>query len=74
MVMPDISGATLYSRLRVIQPEIKMIILTGYPFGEEDRAALRHGIVGWIQKPFEVEQIVTALQTALAADLPSNSR
>ncbi len=74
MVMPDISGATLYSRLQAMRPEIKMIILTGYPFGEEDRAALRHGIVGWIQKPFEVEQIVTALQTALAADRPSKSR
>jgi len=71
MVMPGITGAELYTRLREIQPDVKMLIITGYPFAEEDRVALRGGIIGWIQKPFDVEQIVAAIQEALTAERAS---
>jgi two-component system cell cycle sensor histidine kinase/response regulator CckA len=71
MVMPGMTGATLYTRLQEKWPDIKMLIITGYPFSEEDRFALRHGIVGWLQKPFEVEDIVTAVQEALTSERPT---
>ncbi|MCA9873562.1 MAG: PAS domain S-box protein [Anaerolineales bacterium] len=67
MVMPGMTGAELYARLHEKSPDIKMLIITGYPFAEEDRQALRHAIVGWIPKPFDVEHIVAAIQEALTA-------
>ena len=67
MVMPGMTGAELYASLHEKRPDIKMLIITGYPFAEEDRQALRHGIVGWISKPFDVEHIVAAIQEALTA-------
>ncbi len=65
MVMPGISGSALYAHLAEKRPDVKMVIVTGYPFTEQDRPVLEHGIVSWIQKPFEVEQIVAAIQSAL---------
>ena len=66
MVMPVMSGSKLYTRLREVEPAIKMVIVTGYPFDEEDRVLLSQGIVAWIQKPFVVEQIATAIREALS--------
>ncbi len=65
MVMPGMSGAKLYTRLQEIDPSIKMVIITGYPFDEQDKAALSQGIVAWVQKPFVAEQIAAAIQEAL---------
>ncbi|MCB9418759.1 MAG: PAS domain S-box protein [Ardenticatenaceae bacterium] len=65
MVMPTMSGSKLYTKLRELKPDIKMVIITGYPFGEEDRELLSQGIVAWIQKPFVMEQIASAIRDAL---------
>lgn len=67
MVMPIMSGSKLYTKLQEIEPEIKMVIITGYPFDEQDRALLSQGIVAWIQKPFVLEQIAVAIRQALVS-------
>ncbi len=66
MVMPGMSGSKLYTRLQEMEPNIKMVIVTGYPFDDEDKALLSQGIVAWIQKPFVVEQMATAIREALS--------
>ncbi len=66
MVMPGMSGSKLYTRLRDVEPEIKMVVVTGYPFDEEDKVSLSQGIVAWVQKPFVMEQIAAAIRDALA--------
>jgi PAS domain S-box-containing protein len=65
MVMPEMTGSKLYMKLREMKPDIKMVIITGYPFEEQDRELLSQGIVSWIQKPFVMEQIATAIREAL---------
>jgi len=67
MVMPGMNGDELLTQLQVKRPDIRMIIITGYPFADRDRASLNEGIVDWLQKPFEVEELVKAIQTALPA-------
>lgn len=67
MVMPGMSGSALYAQLSAQKPGTKMIIITGYPFADEDREVLSQGVVRWLQKPFEVDQITTAIQETLAA-------
>jgi len=42
-----------------------MVIITGYPFEEQDRAMLSQGIVAWVQKPFVLENIAAAIREAL---------
>lgn len=65
MVMPEMSGSKLYTKLQKVKPDIKMVIITGYPFEEQDRELLGQGSVAWIQKPFVMEQIASAIREAL---------
>lgn len=68
MVMPGISGMVLYERLKQRKPDIKMVIVTGYPFEDKDIAAMSEGVVAWVQKPFELETISAAIQQALSVE------
>lgn len=65
MVMPGMNGDELLTQLQTKRADIRMIIITGYPFAEQDKMSLREGIVDWVQKPFEVEELVKAIQDAL---------
>ncbi|MBE2220577.1 MAG: response regulator [Anaerolineae bacterium] len=65
MVMPGMNGDEMLTYLQAKRPDIRMIIITGYPFADRDRVPLREGIADWLQKPFEVEELVKAIQTAL---------
>jgi two-component system, cell cycle sensor histidine kinase and response regulator CckA len=67
MVMPGMSGSTLYAQLRTERPDLRMIVITGYPFADEDRQLLSQGVVRWVQKPFEVDQLMMAIQETLVA-------
>ncbi len=67
MVMPGMNGSALYAQLCAKNPDIKMVIITGYPFAEDDRETLSQDVVRWLQKPFEVDQIATAIQETLNA-------
>ncbi len=66
MVMPSMNGDALLTQLQAKRADIRMIIITGYPFAEQDKMSLNEGIVDWVQKPFEVEELVKAIQAAIS--------
>ena len=66
MIMPEINGEMMVRRLHEINPAIKIIICSGYT---EQR--LRNGfgtdeIAAFLPKPFQVHQLLTQVQQALA--------
>ena len=65
MVMPGMNGDELLTQLQTKWADIRMIMVTGYPFTEQDKISPNEGIVDWVQKPFEVEELVKAIQGAL---------
>ena len=65
MVMPEMGGMRLYKRLHEISPDVRVILMTGYPMEEHDRELLGEGKVTWIQKPFTPEQIGIAIRDGL---------
>ena len=65
MVMPKMGGLELYRLLRRRDPAIKMVMVTGYPLGEEAKSPLPRGILGWVEKPFMVENLAQVLHQAL---------
>ena len=54
MVMPVMGGVTLFQKLTVRWPQVKMLFISGHPEKEDDRALLESGNVTWLQKPFSV--------------------
>jgi two-component system cell cycle sensor histidine kinase/response regulator CckA len=68
IVMPRMGGAALYAQLKKRRPDIKMVVMTGYPKKEEDWKLLEDGMVYWVQKPFQVSTIVETIRLALLDD------
>ncbi|MBN1267354.1 MAG: PAS domain S-box protein [Anaerolineales bacterium] len=67
MVMPGISGEELFTILREKYPNIKMLVMTGYPLGEEERDLLEKGVVAWLQKPINSTNLAAAISSIFHA-------
>lgn len=63
--MPGMTGLELYSRLVESGTAIPTILITGYP-DETDRArALRAGVICYLSKPYNDEDLVLCIHSAL---------
>jgi DNA-binding NtrC family response regulator len=73
--LPDMEGTELLQKLKIKQPHIVMIIVTGFPTLENAMGAVNEGADGYILKPFEIQKLLQAVRKHLnkeAADHISN--
>jgi len=59
--MPFMDGLELSEKLKEEYPEILIIILTGHSEFEHARKAIRLGVIDFITKPFEKEELLRSL-------------
>ena len=57
MIMPGISGSETFDRLREINPEIKVLLSSGYSLNGEAQIIMDRGCDGFLQKPFRLEEL-----------------
>jgi PAS domain S-box-containing protein len=57
MVMPDMGGGETYDRMKEINPDIKVLLLSGYSIDGEATEILKRGCDGFIQKPFDMKEL-----------------
>ncbi|PQP32840.1 oxidoreductase, partial [Desulfobacteraceae bacterium SEEP-SAG10] len=57
MIMPDMGGGETYDRLKKINPEIRVLLSSGYSIDGQASEIMNRGCNGFIQKPFNVEQL-----------------
>ena len=62
LVMPGITGLETCRRLREINPNVKVILSSGYSSGEVVREARLAGALGFIGKPYSLEELSGALR------------
>jgi two-component system cell cycle sensor histidine kinase/response regulator CckA len=67
LVMPGMSGMTLYQRIAKDHPNIEIMVMTGYPMKEETRQLLEQGGVTWLAKPIHMRSLVRAIQKVLTS-------
>ena len=65
MVMPDMSGGDTYNKLKEINPGIKVLLSSGYSISGQARGILEKGCNGFIQKPFNVEDLSKKIREIL---------
>jgi two-component system, cell cycle response regulator CpdR len=63
--MPVMDGLTLIREARRLQPDLKVIIITGYSTESSAIEAVNLGVVGYLVKPFRVPQVLAAVARAL---------
>jgi CheY-like chemotaxis protein len=63
--MPNMDGAELARRLTALDPQVKVVLSSGYA-AHEQRYAIHEGTIsGWIQKPYSLEQLVALIRQLL---------
>ena len=62
--MPEIDGAELLRRIRKLEPDVPVTIVTGYPDSEIMTRALEQGPLTVMKKPFGVSDILAAVNNA----------
>ena len=67
MMMSGMNGMELHAQLQAANPDLKTILLSGYPLAEKE-VWQREGITDWIKKPVNMEQLAQALHQALEID------
>jgi DNA-binding response OmpR family regulator len=63
--MPKMDGFSLLSYIMEHYPEIPVIIITGYSTGEMERLAREGGAIGYIAKPFMIDDLAKRIITTL---------
>lgn len=65
--MPVMNGLELAIRARRIDPELVVVVVTGYASVDSVVEALRAGVDDYITKPFEIDDLRQVIQRALTA-------
>ena len=65
MAMPGMGGGETYDRMKVINPGIKVLLASGYNIDGEAEKILQRGCDGFIQKPFNINQMSRKLREIL---------
>ncbi|MBN1829169.1 MAG: PAS domain-containing protein [Deltaproteobacteria bacterium] len=68
MIMPGMSGAELFDRLRKVNPLIKVLLSSGYSIDGEARELFHRGCGGFIQKPYTYQNLSRKVRDILADD------
>ncbi len=64
--MPGLGGIAVLEQIKKIDPEIEVLIITGYGSFETAVAGLRHHAFDYLAKPFDSTHVRQVVQTALA--------
>jgi CheY-like chemotaxis protein len=68
MIMPDMGGGETYDRLKKINPEIKVLLSSGYSINGQASEIMNRGCNGFIPKPFNVEQLSRKIREILGKE------
>jgi two-component system cell cycle sensor histidine kinase/response regulator CckA len=65
MIMPNMGGGEAYDCMREINPDIKVLLSSGYSVDGEAGEILKRGCRGFIQKPFKVSELSRKIEEIL---------
>ena len=62
MTLPEMSGSALLSKMVELNPGIRILICSGYPFDSSTLPATHRPLIGFLQKPFTPRMLADSLQ------------
>jgi CheY-like chemotaxis protein len=66
MIMPGMGGGETFDHLRDLKPDVKVLLSSGYSINGQATKILQRGCDGFIQKPFNMNQLAEKIQKILA--------
>jgi CheY-like chemotaxis protein len=65
MIMPDIGGGEVYDRIKEIDPQVKVLLSSGYSIDGQATDILKRGCNSFIQKPFNMTTLSKKIREVL---------
>ena len=65
MIMPDLSGGETFDQLKNIDPDIRVLLCSGYSLSSQATEILDRGCDGFIQKPFKLRELSLKIREIL---------
>jgi len=62
MIMPEMGGKKVYEHLKEINPDVKVLLSSGYSLNGEAQKILEEGCNGFIQKPYNITEMSLLIQ------------
>lgn len=63
--MPRLDGREAFHQIHALHPELKVILSSGFDIQETARGIVGQGLAGFLQKPYRLSELKSALQAAL---------
>ena len=67
MILPDMGGGDTYDRLKEINPGVKVLLASGYDIDYQGRDIIERGCDGFIQKPFNMNELLEKIRGILTS-------
>jgi PAS domain S-box-containing protein len=65
MIMPGMDGSTTFNRIREIQPDMPVLLSSGYAINGHAENIMRRGCNGFIQKPYNISDLSNKVRNVL---------
>jgi two-component system cell cycle sensor histidine kinase/response regulator CckA len=65
MILPKIDGVETFDRLRELNPDVRVILSSGYDVDDRVKELLGRGALGFIQKPYHIEALLNMVRKVL---------
>jgi two-component system cell cycle sensor histidine kinase/response regulator CckA len=62
LIMPEMGGGETYDRLKEIDPNVKVLLSSGYSIDGQATEILKRGCNGFLQKPFSMRDLSQKLR------------
>lgn len=63
--MPVMDGADVFNELREIDPQVPVVLSSGFAEQDRLRGMLSHGLLGFIPKPYNQQKLLTQIRATL---------
>jgi CheY-like chemotaxis protein len=65
IIMPDMDGGKVYDSMKEINPDVKVLLMSGYSGDGKAKALLASGCDAFIEKPFEMQELSQKIREIL---------
>jgi PAS domain S-box-containing protein len=66
MILPETNGGEVFDKLRAINPNVKVLLSSGYSIDSQANEILKRGCDGFIQKPFSMKELSGKIREILS--------
>jgi len=71
LIMPGLGGGETFDQMKAINPDVKVLLSSGYSIDGQASSIIKRGCQGFIQKPFGLQELSQKISKTIASKVSS---